>query len=100
MTLLLRMGQILVELLVLPFLVVSSLSGRLGRGVGLSSVDVGLGPEPLLNHLSHKKALESCGYRAETFVDSVSYITGEFDIRADRALYGLTGFGPFACWRR
>ncbi len=47
-------------------------------------VDVGLGPEPLINNVHHKKALRRCGYSVETFVDSVYFITDEFDVRADR----------------
>ncbi len=48
------------------------------------SRDVGLGPEPLINNVYHKKALELCGYSAETFVSEVYFITDQFDIRADK----------------
>jgi len=45
--------------------------------------DVGLGPEPLINNIYHKKALEKFGYRAQTFVSDVYHITNDFDIRSD-----------------
>ena len=44
---------------------------------------IGLGPEPLINNVYHKKALELYGYKAETFVTHVYFITSEFDVRFD-----------------
>ncbi|MBE0635113.1 hypothetical protein IH601_03860, partial [Candidatus Bipolaricaulota bacterium] len=46
-------------------------------------IDVGLGPEPLINNVYHKRALERLGYTAETFVNTVFFITDEFDLRVD-----------------
>jgi glycosyltransferase involved in cell wall biosynthesis len=46
-------------------------------------IDVGLGPEPLINNVYHKRALELYGYSAETFVSAVYFITDEFDVRCD-----------------
>lgn len=46
--------------------------------------DVGLGPEPLINNVYHKRALNAYGYSAQTFVSAVYFITGEFDVRADQ----------------
>jgi len=43
------------------------------------SVDVGLGPEPMINNVYHKKALNKLGYSAETYVSSVYLITRQFD---------------------
>lgn len=43
-------------------------------------IDVGLGPEPMLNNVYHKKALQVYGYLAETFVSDLYYITSDFDI--------------------
>ena len=40
---------------------------------------IGLGPEPLINNIYHKKALEKYGYSAETFVNDFFYITKDFD---------------------
>jgi hypothetical protein len=48
-------------------------------------IDIGLGPEPLINNIYHKKALTMFGYTAETFVESVYFITSEFDYRGDQA---------------
>lgn len=52
-------------------------------------VDVGLGPEPLINNVYHKRALERFGYTVETFVDQVWFITSEFDYRGDLRFRGL-----------
>lgn len=52
-------------------------------------IDVGLGPEPLINNVYHKRALELFGYTAETFVDQVWFITSEFDYRGDLRIRGL-----------
>ena len=41
--------------------------------------DVGLGPEPLINNVYHRRALERYGYSAETFVDHFYHITRDFD---------------------
>lgn len=43
-------------------------------------LDVGLGPQPLINNIYHKKALNKFGYKAETFVSHVYSITSDFDI--------------------
>lgn len=82
---LLRSGFYLVmdSLLVLPFFLLALLSRLIPR-----PVDVGLGPEPLINNIYHKKALERQGYRAETFVHQVYFITEDFDVRADRIFPG------------
>lgn len=50
-------------------------------------VDVGLGPEPLINNIYHKKALEKYGFMAETFVVQTYFITEEFDIRGDKMFH-------------
>lgn len=42
-------------------------------------IDVGLGPEPMINNVYHKKALLKAGYSAETYVESVYVITRQFD---------------------
>lgn len=41
--------------------------------------DVGLGPQPLINNIYHKKALERFGYTAKTFVLNTYFITTDFD---------------------
>jgi len=45
-------------------------------------IDIGLGPEPLINNIYHKKALELYGFSAETFVNSVNFITDEYDVQS------------------
>ncbi len=67
--------RIVVELLQLPILLVVSLGSRLSA----RPIDIGLGPEPMINNVYHKKALQCVGYSAETFVDSCFFITDEFD---------------------
>jgi glycosyltransferase involved in cell wall biosynthesis len=71
--------EVLLELLALPFLLVVSGISRLAK----RPIDVGLGPEPLINNIYHKKALQQQGYSTETFVHEVYHITQEFDVRGD-----------------
>ena len=59
----------------IPVLILAALFSRiLNKRKG-----IGLGPEPLINNLHHKKALELVGYKAETFVTSTYFITKDFD---------------------
>jgi glycosyltransferase involved in cell wall biosynthesis len=67
--------RILLELTVIPLLVLAALLSRLVK----KRFDIGLGPEPLINNVYHKKALQSQGYTAETFVSHVYFITHDFD---------------------
>ncbi|MFC5354312.1 glycosyltransferase [Azospirillum himalayense] len=43
------------------------------------TVDVGIGPECLINNQYHKRALLHAGYSAETFVIGVTHVTQQFD---------------------
>ena len=63
------------ELLALPIMVIVAVFSRLLH----KTVDIGLGPEPLINNVYYKKALLRYGYTAETFVTSIYFITQEFD---------------------
>ena len=63
-----------------PLLFIASI---LARYLGKKKIDIGLGPEPMINNVYHKKALQIYGYTAETFVDSIYFITSEFDYRGD-----------------
>ncbi len=63
------------ELLALPWLVFIAYGARFRH----RPVQVGLGPEPLLNNVSHAEALRRQGYSAETFVVTTYFITREFD---------------------
>lgn len=65
----------IVELLELPILVFMSLLSRLMP----RSIDVGLGPLPMINNVYHKMALDKRGYSAETFVNDLYFITNDFD---------------------
>lgn len=67
------------EILLLPILCIAAFIA----GFKKKKIDVGLGPEPLINNIYHKKALQMYGYSVETFVDSVYFITSDFDIRGD-----------------
>ena len=63
------------EVLQIPLLLAAALTSRLVR----RRVDIGLGPIPMINNVYHKQALQQQGYSAETFVDSLYFITDEFD---------------------
>lgn len=65
------------EVCLLPFVFIAALSARFVP----KSIEIGLGPEPLINNVYHAKALRSKGWQAETFVDSLYFITSEFDIK-------------------
>lgn len=67
--------RLLIELVELPLIVLIALVSRLAP----RSVDIGLGPMPLINNVYHKKALIQHGYSTETFVDDIWFITNEFD---------------------
>lgn len=43
-------------------------------------VDIGIGPEPLINQRFHKLACLSAGYTAETFVTHLFYYSDDFDV--------------------
>ncbi len=70
-------------LMVIPLILITFLARFSKR-----KIDVGLGPEPLINNVYHKRALKLKGYSAETFVNAVYYITSDFDVRADLLFRG------------
>lgn len=43
------------------------------------AIDVGLGPECLINNVYHKLALQQYGYTAETYVNATNFITKQYD---------------------
>lgn len=63
------------ELLYLPLLLILCFIARFFK----KPIDIGLGPEPLINNFYHKKALKLFGYSAETFVKKVYFIINKFD---------------------
>ena len=75
MKLILRWILFCYEVLLLPVFIIVALLSRLKQ----RSTDIGIGPEPLINNIYHKKSLQKFGYICETFVESVFHITHEFD---------------------
>lgn len=75
-----RVIQITIEVFLAPILCLYALRCRFKK----KSIDVGIGPMPIISHYYHKKALELFGYTAETFVATVWFVIEEFDIRADQ----------------
>lgn len=71
----LKFIRVVLELLQLPILFGVAIVSRVAR----RPIDVGLGPLPLINNVYHKRALIEYGYSAETFVDSLYFITEDFD---------------------
>jgi len=67
--------DILLELFWLACAVLIALSARRRE----KPIDVGLGPEPMINNIYHKRALVRAGFTAETFVCTTHVITREFD---------------------
>ena len=63
------------EIIIFPVMALAALLSRFCK----KEIDIGLGPEPLINNIYHKKALLTFGYKAETFVNSIYFITNEFD---------------------
>lgn len=76
--------RFILDSIMLPVIFIVTLAGRLIP----KKYDIGLGPEPIISTVYNKKALELYGYSAQTFVDSVYYITGKFDVRYDKVFKG------------
>lgn len=77
MRLIKNLTLIFFELSWLPVLITLSIFAR----VWPKNMVVGLGPEPLINNIYHARALRKSGWSAETFVDSLYFITKDFDIK-------------------
>lgn len=71
--------RVFYEIIISPFLLLTTFFARYSK----KNIDIGLGPEPLINNIYHKKALEEYGFSAQTYVDSIYFITDQFDIRTD-----------------
>lgn len=65
----------------LPISLLSALA-RLRR----KPIDLGFGPVPLISSIYHKRAVQLFGYSAETFVETIWFITDDFDFRIDKCL--------------
>ncbi|MDG2989984.1 hypothetical protein L3556_03405 [Candidatus Synechococcus calcipolaris G9] len=70
-----RLLLLLIELLYLPCLFILCFISRFIN----KKIDIGLGPEPLINNIYHKKALQAYNYTAETFVTQTYFIVKDFD---------------------
>lgn len=71
-----KISGIAIEILsVIPCFCISIISRYAKR-----DIDVGLGPEPIINNVYIKKALMQAGFTAETFVSETFFITDEFDL--------------------
>ncbi len=81
----------IIEITLAPLLFFIAILGRYSK----KSIDIGLGPEPLINNIYHKQALELYGYTAQTFVTNVYFITDKFDIRGDRIFSDKYRFSKF-----
>lgn len=68
--------QYIVEVISLPLIIVFAFFSRLKT----KKIDIGIGPQPLINNVYHKMALQKFGYSVETFVSNPFYITDKFDI--------------------
>lgn len=80
--------DLLAEVVFIPLSVPFALLSRLAR----RRIQIGLGPEPLINNLYHARALRAYGYTAETFVNEVWHITSDFDDRSATRLRGVLSF--------
>jgi hypothetical protein len=72
-----------IEIFSIPFLLLFSISFRLKKH---KKIDIGIGPEPLINNYFHKLALEKYGYTVETYVNFVYHIFDKFDYRLDHKI--------------
>lgn len=75
--------RFILEVILTPILFVIAIISRLLA----KKIDIGIGPEPIVSHKYQKMALQLYGYTAETYVNSVYFITEDFDIRADLYLH-------------
>ena len=78
----------IIEVMLMPIFFLIAFCRRFRR----KPIDVGLGPEPLINNLYHKSALEHYGYSAQTFVADVYFITDKFDVRGDKIFSGKSRY--------
>lgn len=87
--LLVRTAYLVADLVMLVPIVLAAVLSRLAP----RPVDVGIGPLPTINSRYHKRCLERYGYRCETFVYQLWYLTDDFDVNIGRAC--PRAFGPY-----
>lgn len=83
--------QVVIELLLIPYILYKAVKSK----YTVKNMDIGLGPQPLINNVYHKKALELYGYKVETFASNPFYITNEFDIIISEKYDIKSFFGQF-----
>lgn len=88
--------QLITELLLIPYIAIVAIYMRFNK----RRVSIGLGPEPMINNVYHKLALEKYGYIAETFVISSYFITSKFDINISKDINIKTLFGKLRIFIR
>lgn len=79
----LRICQGIAEVLLFPLLLTVALICRYKK----KAINVGLGPEPIINNVYLKQALVLFGFSAETFVSHTYFITDQFDINTSLFKY-------------
>lgn len=67
------------HILLIPFGAISLFLALIAR-FWPKKVDIGIGPEPLINQKGHKLALLNAGYSAETYVSHTFYYTSDNDV--------------------
>lgn len=82
-----RLVRSFIEIILAPVLFLLAILYRFSR----KPIDIGLGPEPLINNIYHKMALERYGYTAQTFVDDVYFVTDKFDVLGHQMFPGKKG---------
>lgn len=63
-------------------------------------IDVGIGPNPLINNINWAKALKLKNYKVETFVNDCYYITCDFDVKFKELFLGLFYYFPSLAFLR
>jgi len=51
-------------------------------------IDIGIGPEPMVNNEGHSRALRLKGYSTETFIIRATHITSKYDYNASHVVFG------------
>lgn len=69
------MKKFIADFLATPVLLIIALVARFKR----KKITIGIGPEPMINNVYHKRALKLYGYSCETFVVDTFFITKDFD---------------------
>lgn len=88
--------RVIINIILLPIVVLASYLSKLFA----HKVDIGIGPLPMINNVYWKKAIQLKGYSVETYVNSVYYITDEFDYIFDREHSKIYSYFPIFLFLR